>query len=107
MPDKEETSSVSESENPAIPSPTPASHRPRTNQDWWPNQLDLSVLHAHSPQGNPMDPDFDYSKEVETLDFDYPYDHVRPFSLREQEASQVDRAFEAVFGRAARWLEAA
>ena len=42
------TDSVSESENPAIPSPTPEADRPRTNQDWWPNQLDLSVLHQHS-----------------------------------------------------------
>ena len=33
--------SGSESENPAIPSPTPKPTRPRTNQDWWPNQLDL------------------------------------------------------------------
>ena len=43
----------SESENPAIPSPEPKAHRPRTNQDWWPNQLDLHVLHQHSPRGQP------------------------------------------------------
>ena len=40
----------SESENPAIDSPQPKQGRPHTNQDWWPNQLDLKVLHAHSPQ---------------------------------------------------------
>jgi UDP-hydrolysing UDP-N-acetyl-D-glucosamine 2-epimerase len=40
---------LSESENPAIPAPTPKTTRPRTNRDWWPNQLDLSVLHQHSP----------------------------------------------------------
>ena len=45
---------MSESENPAVPAPTPAPNRPRTNRDWWPNQLDLSVLHQHSPQSNPM-----------------------------------------------------
>ena len=39
------TESISETENPAIPSPTPKVTRPRTNRDWWPNQLDLSVLH--------------------------------------------------------------
>src|SRR5436190_24039109 len=50
----------SESENPAIPSPTPQSHRPRTNRDWWPDQLDLSVLHQHSPLSNPMGEDFNY-----------------------------------------------
>ena len=62
------TESVSESENPAIPSPTSEVPRPRTNQDWWPNQLDLSVLHRHSPLSDPMGEDFDYAKEFATLD---------------------------------------
>ncbi|MFF9817712.1 catalase/peroxidase HPI [Streptomyces sp. NPDC014006] len=63
--------SGSESENPAIPSPTPTpTRRPRTNRDWWPNQLDLQVLHQHSPRSNPMDEDFDYAKEFATLDVD-------------------------------------
>ncbi|TXS15407.1 catalase/peroxidase HPI [Streptomyces sp. adm13(2018)] len=61
---------MSESENPAIPSPTPKATRPRTNRDWWPNQLDLSVLHQHSPQASPMDEDFDYAAEFATLDVD-------------------------------------
>ncbi|MFH8576361.1 catalase/peroxidase HPI [Streptomyces zaomyceticus] len=60
--------SGSESENPAIPSPTPGENRPRTNLDWWPNQLDLHVLHQHSPQASPMDEDFDYAAEFATLD---------------------------------------
>ena len=59
---------MSESENPAIPAPEPKSGRPRTNQDWWPNQLDLSVLHQHSPRANPMDADFDYAAAFATLD---------------------------------------
>src|SRR5271167_1525765 len=62
------TERVSESENPAIPSPTSEVPRPRTNQDWWPNQLDVSVLHRHSPLSDPMDEDFDYAKEFATLD---------------------------------------
>ena len=62
------TESVSESENPAIPSPTSEVPHPRTNQDWWPNQLDLSVLHRHSPLSDPMGEDFDYAKEFATLD---------------------------------------
>ena len=62
--------SGSESENPAIPAPTPKPHRPRTNQDWWPNQLDLQVLHQHSPRSNPMGEDFDYAEEFKTLDVD-------------------------------------
>jgi catalase-peroxidase len=61
---------MTESENPAIASPTPAAHRPRTIQDWWPNQLDLSVLHRHSPLSDPMAPDFDYAKELATLDLE-------------------------------------
>jgi catalase-peroxidase len=60
----------SESENPAIPSPTPKPHRPRTNQDWWPNQLNLQVLHQHSPRGNPMGEHFSYADEFKTLDVD-------------------------------------
>src|SRR5690348_10791686 len=58
--DKDATRSVSESENPAIPSPTPKVARPRTNKDWWPNQLDLSVLHRHSSLSNPCGEDFNY-----------------------------------------------
>jgi catalase-peroxidase len=59
---------VSESENPAIPSPTPKQTRPRTNKDWWPNQLDLSVLRAHSPRSNPLGEDFNYAEEFKKLD---------------------------------------
>ncbi len=68
MPDKEHTRSVSESENPAIPSPTPKVSRPRTNRDWWPNQLDLSVLHTQSHLSNPMEADFDYAQHFRSLD---------------------------------------
>lgn len=67
---KDVTASVSESENPAIPSPTPKRTRPRTNKDWWPNQLDLSVLHQHSPASNPLGEDFNYAEEFKTLDLD-------------------------------------
>jgi catalase-peroxidase len=67
---KNVTASVSESENPVIPSPTPKRAWPRTNKDWWPNQLDLSVLHQHSPLSNPMGEDFNYAEEFKTLDLD-------------------------------------
>jgi len=59
---------VSESENPVIPSPKPAANRPRTNQDWWPNQLNLQVLHQHSSRSNPMGEDYDYAEDFSTLD---------------------------------------
>jgi catalase-peroxidase len=62
--------SESESENPAIPAPTVKGHRPHTNQDWWPNQLDLQVLHQHSHLSNPLGEDFDYAEEFKSLDLD-------------------------------------
>ncbi len=69
MPDKEQTRSKSESENPVIPAPeAKTERRPRTNKDWWPDQLDLSVLHHHSHLSNPMEQDFDYARQFETLD---------------------------------------
>jgi catalase-peroxidase len=39
-----------------------------TNRDWWPNQLDLQVLHQHSNLSNPMGEEFDYAKEFKSLD---------------------------------------
>jgi len=47
-----------------------AGHHGRSNRDWWPNQLDLSVLHPNHPAGDPMGPEFDYAEEFETLDLD-------------------------------------
>ncbi|MFZ2526870.1 MAG: catalase/peroxidase HPI [Rhodococcus sp. (in: high G+C Gram-positive bacteria)] len=62
--------SNSESENPVIESPTPKAHRPRSNRDWWPGQIDLSVLHAHSSEADPLGPDFHYPTEFAELDVD-------------------------------------
>ena len=39
-----------------------------TNRDWWPNQLDVQVLHRNSDLSDPMGKDFDYAKEFKTLD---------------------------------------
>jgi len=67
--DKIHSESTSESENPAIPSPK--SHtggRPRSNRDWWPNQVDLSVLNKPSKDSDPLGVDFDYKAEFATLD---------------------------------------
>ena len=60
--------STSESENPAIPSPKPKRTRPHNNRDWWPDQLDLSVLNPPAPAASPMEPDFDYAKAFASLD---------------------------------------
>ena len=40
----------------------------RSNRDWWPNQLNLRVLHQHSTLSNPMGAAFDYAKEFKSLD---------------------------------------
>ncbi len=42
--------------------------RPRSNKDWWPHQLDVSVLHRNPADGNPMDSDFDYAAAFSALD---------------------------------------
>ncbi|PYB79753.1 MULTISPECIES: catalase/peroxidase HPI [Pseudomonas] len=40
-----------------------------SNRDWWPDQLNLKILHQHSSKSDPMDPDFDYAKAFKSLDF--------------------------------------
>ncbi|MCE9520552.1 MAG: catalase/peroxidase HPI [Verrucomicrobia bacterium] len=40
-----------------------------TNQDWWPNQLKVELLHQHSAKSDPMGKDFDYAKEFKSLDY--------------------------------------
>jgi len=42
--------------------------RGTSNRDWWPNQLNLKVLHQNSPLASPMDRDFNYAKEFKSLD---------------------------------------
>tara|TARA_R110001599_G_scaffold61252_2_gene170133 strand:+ start:19317 stop:21527 length:2211 start_codon:yes stop_codon:yes gene_type:complete len=42
--------------------------RGNSNKDWWPNQLNLNVLHQHSAKSNPMGEDFDYAEEFKSLD---------------------------------------
>src|ERR1700710_2266089 len=42
----------------------------QTNTQWWPNQLNLSMLHQHSSLSDPMVEGFDYGKEFKTLDLD-------------------------------------
>ena len=39
-----------------------------SNREWWPNQLNLGILHQHAPAGNPMDPGFSYAEEFKKLD---------------------------------------
>ena len=46
----------------------PVVHRSFKNRDWWPDTLDIEVLHRNSPLSNPMGEDFDYAKEFKSLD---------------------------------------
>ncbi|MFP4044202.1 MAG: catalase/peroxidase HPI [Rhodosalinus sp.] len=41
-----------------------------SNMDWWPNALNLDILHQHDSKTNPLGPDFNYREEVRKLDFD-------------------------------------
>ena len=41
-----------------------------SNQDWWPNQLNLNILHQHDKKSDPMDEGFDYRKEFGDIDYD-------------------------------------
>jgi len=44
--------------------------RPTSTQDWWPEALNVEILHQHDARSNPMDPDFNYQEAVKALDFD-------------------------------------
>ena len=80
----------SETENPAIPSPTPKATRPRTNRDWWPNQLDLQVLQQHARKPSPLGEDFDYAKAFAQLDVDA-LKRARPHERDDELAAMVAR----------------
>jgi len=60
----------SQSKNKSTESKCPFNHGASapTNRDWWPNQVDLQVLHQHSNLSNPMGEEFDYAKEFTSLD---------------------------------------
>ena len=48
----------------------PATQAVRSNRDWWPEQLNVAVLHQHGTQSSPMAADFDYAQAFQTLDLD-------------------------------------
>ena len=62
--------SESKTDCPFISTTTSSTQGRRTNRDWWPNQLDLSVLHQHSEKSDPMGSSFEYATQFETLDLD-------------------------------------
>ncbi|NBX60467.1 MAG: catalase-peroxidase, partial [Opitutaceae bacterium] len=50
------------------PTAAPTNAGARSNRDWWPNQLNLKMLHQNSALSDPMGADFDYAKEFKSLD---------------------------------------
>ncbi|MQA89172.1 MAG: catalase/peroxidase HPI [Gemmatimonas sp.] len=50
--------------------PVTGGSRGRSNRDWWPNQLNLRILHQNPPVADPMGEDFNYAEEFKTLDLD-------------------------------------
>ena len=59
--------------------------RARTNVDWWPNQLNLQVLHQHSALSDPMGEAFDYAKEFKSLDLNAVIEDLRALMTDSQD----------------------
>jgi catalase-peroxidase len=59
--------------------------RAHTNRDWWPNQLNLQVLHQHSTLSNPMSEAFDYAKEFKSLDLNAVIKDLHPLMTDSQD----------------------
>ena len=57
----------------------------KTNRDWWPNQLDLSILRKHSSLTNPMGEEFDYKKEFNSLDYQALKNDIRDLMTQSQD----------------------
>ncbi|MCW5667909.1 MAG: catalase/peroxidase HPI [Piscinibacter sp.] len=57
----------------------------RSNRDWWPEQLNLAILHQHSPKSDPMGAGFDYAKEFKTLDLDAVVNDLRALMTDSQD----------------------
>src|SRR5437762_3523187 len=63
---------------------TGGTHGPR-NRDWWPEHLDIGVLHTNAPAADPMGKDFDYAKEFKSLDIDAVIKDLRALMTDSQE----------------------
>jgi catalase-peroxidase len=71
MTDEKRPTAATETTEEGAKCPFPhGARRVRSNQDWWPNQLDLRVLHQNPPARDPMGAEFDYAEEFETLDLE-------------------------------------
>ena len=73
--DSESASSTSAADscpvlNPVIPGQRHTAAGAYSDKDWWPNQLNLDILHQNSPHGDPLGQEFDYAEEFKKLDLD-------------------------------------
>ncbi len=62
-------SNESKNQDPGMPEPGMAG-KGTTNQDWWPNQLNLKILHQNAPESNPLGESFNYAEAFKKLDLD-------------------------------------
>jgi catalase-peroxidase len=65
--------------------PTMVGGRGTTNVDWWPNQLNLDILHQHSSKSNPMGADFNYAEEFKKLDLEAVKKDLRELMTKSQD----------------------
>jgi catalase-peroxidase len=68
---------------PGVHATTPPA-RARSNRDWWPNQLNLGILHQNAPASNPLGAAFDYASEFATLDLDIVMGELRELMTRSE-----------------------
>jgi len=66
VPETKEKSTLTESKCPVAH----GARKSHTNVDWWPNQVNVNVLHQHSPKSDPIGKEFNYAEEFKTLDLD-------------------------------------
>jgi len=79
------SSSSASSEKTVSSDAKPSGNRGTTNEDWWPNQLNLSVLRTNGEKSDPMGTKFDYSKEFSSLDYQALKDDLRKLMYDSQE----------------------
>jgi catalase-peroxidase len=73
------------SEESKCPVHSPAAGGGTTNQDWWPNRLNLDILHQHSSKSNPMGEAFNYAQEFEKLDLKALKEDLRELMTQSQD----------------------
>jgi catalase-peroxidase len=86
---KPEASAADISKCPVMGTPAPANRHTSagamSSHDWWPNQLNLKILHQNSPRGNPMGAEFDYAQEFKKLDLEALKKDLRELMTKSQD----------------------